>query len=241
MHKINQLTPIVFTAGSKSFINSYDKKNHKVWNETKGIMLKIRREIREHYIPKQRYLCAYCREERVTTHGRMWEIDHILPKSKMPEFMFLPENLIACCHECNKSKLDYVALIKKKYSLPLSCKYFTIIHPHYDKYSRHMKIYLHGKERIYKPITRKGWETFRVCGLDRFAYKVYGIQDQVIRMAQEKLLLLLYKSGDIPTDAYKRIGREMKESNEPLGGELCINVDFNNFFCSKRDETYTDD
>lgn len=235
MRKSNQIIPMIFSVKSKQFIKLYDKKNHKVWNETKGMMLRIRKEIRNYYIPKQRYLCAYCREEKVTTDGRMWEVDHILPKSKMPTFMYLSENLIACCHECNTNKSDNVGLVRenRRYSfLPPDGGYYKIIHPHYDKYSKHMKIYLDGSRRIYKPVTRKGRETFKMCGLDRFACKVYGIQQEIIRKAQLELLLSLYVSGDIPKSIYENKAITLKSTS--LGGALCINVDFNHFYCSKR-------
>lgn len=230
MRKVNQIIPMVFSTKSKQFIKLYDKKNHMVWNDTKGMMLKIRKEIRNYYIPKQRYLCAYCREEKVTTDGRMWEIDHILPKSIMPAFMFLPENLIACCHECNTNKLDSVGLVRanrKYYFLPPNGDYFTIIHPHYDKYSKHMKIYLDGDRRIYKPITRKGRETFRVCGLDRFAYKTYGMQNEIIRAVQ-KQMLFLYRSEGLPNSVYGK--NAVKQKGTSLVNALYINVDFNPYY-----------
>ncbi|HHL1883931.1 HNH endonuclease [Klebsiella pneumoniae] len=227
MSNYNRLFPIVFSSKAKDFIRSYDKVSHKVWNQTSGLMLKIRKEIREHYIPRQKFLCAYCRELKNTMDGRSWEIDHILPKSKMPEFMFHPENIIICCHECNNSKSDSVGLkLKGKYIFfPPESKHYSIIQPHFDRYSKHIKIYIQGEMRIYKPITNKGRETFRICGLNRFALKSYGIYDEIFRLSTEAMLLEMYSNKDISDEIYQKyINKGRSDSSRPL---LPINVNFN--------------
>ena len=48
----------------KEMIESYDLKDHNIWNATKGDMVEVRKTIREFYLKEQGYKCAYCRMEK---------------------------------------------------------------------------------------------------------------------------------------------------------------------------------
>ncbi len=51
--------------------------------------------------------------KEVTNHilcEHLASYDHFLPVSKLPQFNFEPDNLFACCFECNRKKLDSMEL-----------------------------------------------------------------------------------------------------------------------------------
>ncbi len=62
--------------------------------------------------------CPQCGQRQVKN------LDHYLPKSKYPLLAVVPYNLVPCCSECNKNKLDKV---------PYSREMETI-HPYYDDF-----------------------------------------------------------------------------------------------------------
>ncbi|WCN36222.1 HNH endonuclease [Aneurinibacillus uraniidurans] len=64
-------------------------------------------------------LCPYCSHREVKT------VDHYLPKSKFPSFAITPVNLLPCCSDCNKDKLDNYNLKEDK----------MLIHPYFDDIS----------------------------------------------------------------------------------------------------------
>ncbi|MCE9940710.1 MULTISPECIES: hypothetical protein [Serratia] len=63
-------------------------------------------------------LCPYCGVSPCRT------LDHYYNKALLPQFSFLPENLIPCCGDCNKDKS-----VKKSFG-----KWKRIINPYYDDY-----------------------------------------------------------------------------------------------------------
>lgn len=64
-------------------------------------------------------LCPYCSHREVKT------VDHYLPKTKFVSFAITPENLLPCCPDCNKDKLDDYNLNEDK----------MLIHPYFDDIS----------------------------------------------------------------------------------------------------------
>ncbi|MEH7502914.1 hypothetical protein V7152_13035 [Neobacillus drentensis] len=66
-------------------------------------------------------LCPYCSHREVKT------VDHYLPKSKFASFAITPINLLPCCSDCNKDKLDDYILNEDK----------MLIHPYFDDISSH--------------------------------------------------------------------------------------------------------
>lgn len=61
-------------------------------------------------------ICPYCSEREVKT------VDHYFPKSKFISFVVTPINLLPCCTDCNKEKLDYHNNQENK----------MLIHPYFD-------------------------------------------------------------------------------------------------------------
>jgi hypothetical protein len=64
--------------------------------------------------------CPFCGHRDVST------LDHILAKSKFPEFTITPWNLVPCCADCNKAKG----------SISPTSKDDQFLHPYYDSLDR---------------------------------------------------------------------------------------------------------
>ncbi|MED3727086.1 hypothetical protein [Priestia filamentosa] len=82
--------------------------------------LKIGRKVYESIMSNTYYnLCPYCSHRDVKT------VDHYLPKVGFALYTIIPLNLLPCCSDCNKSKLDNYVLQKDK----------MLIHPYFDDIS----------------------------------------------------------------------------------------------------------
>lgn len=166
---------ITFTGFDATYVNAYNGTDHELWNRTKGPIVKLRHSIRTHYLEEQGFLCAYCRMEKKERHGLTWDVEHIIPKSTHPLYLFEPENLALACKECNQSKWDKGVLtnpLTRESPYPRMSDAFTIIHPHYDTYSEHMEIAVLAKKVFHRPRNKeKGRETFIICELVRFSYE----------------------------------------------------------------------
>ncbi|EPO5351491.1 HNH endonuclease [Klebsiella michiganensis] len=191
---IRELPPIVFSTKSRDFISSCNLNNHKsIWNVTVGKIIGVKKEIRQHYLKYQKNMCAYCRTEVLHNHGLYWDIEHIIPKDKYAVFLFEPRNLALACRPCNGKKSNKKVFNKRIYktsSYPSDGDLFSIIHPHYDKYSAHMEMYTYEGRVIYEPISDKGLNTYAMCNLERFVHiEINGNGDEgVIDFIDESLL-----------------------------------------------------
>jgi uncharacterized protein (TIGR02646 family) len=122
--------------------------------------------VKEHYSILQEDVCFYCKIN--LRHGGYGEpIEHIVPKSDKPQWMFKPRNLALSCFPCNTKKnadntLSLAGLGSINY--PDTTDGFAIYHPHYDNWVDHMEQFY---EFFLKPISDKGRETFKVCELYR--------------------------------------------------------------------------
>ncbi|MES2263473.1 MAG: HNH endonuclease [Pseudomonadota bacterium] len=175
------MKPINFAGADAAYINAYNGIDHQIWNDTKGPIVALRYSIRNHYLKEQSFMCAYCRMEKKERHGLTWDVEHIIPKSTHPLYLFEPENLALACKECNQSKWDKEVLSKKltgKSIYPRASNAFTIIHPHYDLYSDHIEIAVLAKKVFHRPKNKeKGRETFIICDLVRFSYEFAEWED----------------------------------------------------------------
>lgn len=166
---------VEYQGSIQTFVESYDKVDHTIWNATEGEIVHVRKHIREHYLSEQKYMCAYCRIEKKEDHGMTWDIEHILPKSLFPAFLFEPENLAIACKECNIPKGDNNILSNHKAKpseLPKCSKDYSVVHPHFDTYSDHFEITKVGNRRIYRALNNhKAKTTYIFCNLIRFDYQ----------------------------------------------------------------------
>jgi len=220
----NQLPSIVFSVKSMGFISSCNLKEHKpIWNVTAGKVIDVKKEIRQHYLKYQKNLCAYCRTEVLHDHGLYWDIEHIIPKDKYAVFLFEPRNLALSCRHCNSKKSNKEVFNRRVYkirdypfairSYPVDGEFFSIIHPHYDKYSTHIEMYIYGGRVIYEPKSDKGRNTYAMCNLERFVHIAVndtGDQD-IIDFIDESLL------GMDDEDLFDYSPREKKLMDTILG------------------------
>ncbi|WP_404691996.1 HNH endonuclease [Raoultella ornithinolytica] len=188
---------INYTKKSRKYIlkyNRYDRADFKIWNNTKGVMAIIRKQIRKHYLKEQKNHCAYCRMYSHTSHGLSWDIDHILPKDKFPQFLFQPLNLILSCRECNIAKANDIYLSENdkvsKYKYPHNADDYEIIHPHFDSYEDNILLEKVGKYYAYHPKTPKGQMTINACNLTRYSLvESYNTDDTDVLRAISKQIL----------------------------------------------------
>lgn len=139
--------------------------NHSNWEDED--IVEIKKQIKAHYINEQNNTCPYCQQIIKSENGRLWDIEHIIPRVEAPNFMFEPHNLCVCCPECNNAKSDKritISQAKKRY--PSSSSSYLIIHPHYDEYSDHILVIKAGL--YYFPRGNKGEKTIEICKLNRF-------------------------------------------------------------------------
>ncbi|CNG42082.1 HNH endonuclease [Yersinia kristensenii] len=53
----------------------------------------LRPIIRQYYAIEQNSTCPYCKMQLNTQRGRTWDVEHIIPRSAVENFMFEPLNL----------------------------------------------------------------------------------------------------------------------------------------------------
>lgn len=160
---------VEFSPDSKAIVDSFDRSTSKSgdqWGEER--FNDVRKEIKAHYIAEQSHTCCFCRQRIVVSHGRAWDIEHIIPKSLFPEFMFKPINLCISCIDCNNAKGSENTLKKdiRYRNPPCSSSSYLTFHPHIDNYEEHLQVLSPGL--LYKWRTSKGRKTITLYGLDRF-------------------------------------------------------------------------
>ncbi|EJG0707510.1 HNH endonuclease [Vibrio parahaemolyticus] len=201
------LSSIDYTEKELEIINSKLNEhgfNSDTWSDVD--IEKIKNRIKKHYIEKQKYRCPYCKQKTKSKNGKLWDIEHIIPRKTAPQFMFEPKNLCASCIECNNFKSDKkVTSSKAVKTYPTQSRLFSIIHPHFDIYEEHILVVKEGF--YYVALKKKGAKTIEVCNLNRFyEFSEFGacVQDD------DRIFLLseqLRKTKDLTTK--KQIRKEI--------------------------------
>lgn len=121
---------------------------------------------RRDMLPKQNYRCAYCRQV-LHTNEVTPEIEHIVPKSLKPNWMYEPFNLCLSCKLCNTKKghRKKTLVDESVEELPHDAKAYKLIHPHLDKYSENIEFI---GDILYRGISDKGRYTIWLCELNRY-------------------------------------------------------------------------
>lgn len=158
---------IVFTADEVAVIKAVTTTSSVHWGCDE--LNSIRARIKEFYLRAQKLKCCYCRQPFPTTHGRAWDVEHVLAQSSHPEFMFEPENLAISCIDCNAAKRNQSVLTRPFRRFPRKSNAYSIVHPHYDDWNEHFVL----GSVVYAPRTEKGARTIVVCQLFRF-YQILG-------------------------------------------------------------------
>lgn len=120
--------------------------------------------VRHYYRQQQNRKCVYCRMDVSSATG-YFHIEHIVPKSVHPEWMYEPFNLCLACPQCNSAKNIQEVLDNTDITdLPTESSDYLIIHPHIDRYFDNIEI-VDGL--LYKGLTPKGEYTIKICNLTR--------------------------------------------------------------------------
>lgn len=137
----------------------------KEWN--KDEYAEIRKIIKDHYLQEQNYMCQFCRQKFKVKHNRVWDVEHIIPRSTHPQFTFTSKNLCVICPDCNNEKNSGSVLNREQIQkFPTASSAYKICHPHFDIYNEHIDAIVPGQ--LYKWHSSKGRYTIRIYGLDRF-------------------------------------------------------------------------
>ncbi|WP_274882860.1 hypothetical protein [Vibrio harveyi] len=159
------------------------------WDDCRVTTMKS--NIKKHYIAEQDKTCAYCQVNMHTTHGMVWDTEHIIDKDSSPQWMFKPLNLCVSCKDCNGAKGTRAVTKSKSYKkFPSKSANYRIIHPHFDNYDEHIEVAVPGA--TYRYITEKGRYTIEVCGLLRYHQTVgrkkvdLGLQEVLLAAANNQ-------------------------------------------------------
>lgn len=105
----------------------------------------IKEKIKNHLLKKQLENCCYCQKNLSGEFSMVIDIEHILPKSKYPKFMFDLRNLAISCKRCNmKIKRNDIAFLNDVFFQSenyFDTKGYDIVHPNLDVYDNHLKLY----------------------------------------------------------------------------------------------------
>ncbi|WP_318434813.1 HNH endonuclease [Photobacterium leiognathi] len=195
------LTPISYSKENKDLIElkkSEKDFTHKSWSNDD--LTPIKEAIKKHYHKIQKGICPYCKQQLKSDHGRYWDIEHIIPRSHAPNFMFEPKNLCMSCVECNSEKSNKIVTSSSaKRTYPTDTQKYLIIHPHLDNYEEHLLVIEAGL--FYYPLKPKGRKTVEVCGLSRFyEYAGFGNNENIFK----KIEALSIAASSVEDDTIKQ-------------------------------------
>lgn len=137
---------------------------HTDWE--KECMSGFKDNLREFLCPLQNSRCAYCRM-KIHANEATPEVEHIVPKSLKPKWMYEPFNLCLSCKLCNTKKGHSKPVLRNNDIdlLPTNSDDYLLVHPYIDRYSEHIEL-IDGI--LYHGLTDKGRYTIQLCRLDRF-------------------------------------------------------------------------
>lgn len=133
------------------------------WNDTTLKDLKL--NVKKAYRKKQQGKCCYCGYP-LPKHARSYDLDHIISRDQAVCYMLWPNNLAACCTDCNSAKGANVVVNKTsidKNNYPARNE-INVVHPHLDEYDEHISV-IGG---LYLGLQEKGAYTISICNLTRY-------------------------------------------------------------------------
>tara|TARA_R110002012_G_scaffold41523_2_gene113507 strand:+ start:33173 stop:33808 length:636 start_codon:yes stop_codon:yes gene_type:complete len=150
------MSGLTFTNDEIERIRLSVKEGHLSWSHDR--LKGIKRRIKIKNLAKQFSCCCYCSRELKGEFAMVIDIEHIIPKSKLPKHMFSPKNLSVSCKRCNmevkKACLEF--LTQPLNTLPkrvFKSRFYRFIHPNLDNYDAHLKMHterLGRKKRLLK-------------------------------------------------------------------------------------------
>lgn len=151
---------------------------------------------RSYMLLQQNYRCVYCRLE-LHPNEVTPEIEHIVPKSLKPNWMYEPFNLCLSCKLCNtiKGHKKETLVNEKVEDIPYDSGSYKMIHPYLDKYSENIELV---GNVLYRGVTDKGRYTIRLCELNRYRLAAVRAMEQIKSevSSERKTLLLLAEHGN---------------------------------------------
>jgi hypothetical protein len=203
-------TPISYGSDSTAIVTEFEDGPTKVasrWSDAD--VESVRREIKQHYIVEQEYLCCYCGIADPSTHGLDWDVEHIVARRRRPEFMFTPANLAVACRECNVHKGSKETLVDPACMVyPTTGDAFLVVHPHFDDWSEHIL----RDHLTYASFTVKGSWTIKECNLNRFAGRLVGIRFPISDTRYEQEVRKLLAGGMTLQEAVDELAKTPKAS-----------------------------
>ena len=101
----------------------------------------VKLEIKSHYRGVKNR-CCYCRRSLRGEFNLVIDIEHVLPQSLYPKYIFSMKNLGIACKRCNMrikgNNIDFLNSTFKK-NKPFYKENYKIIHPNLDNYSKNLK------------------------------------------------------------------------------------------------------
>lgn len=185
--------PIVYCEMSAALVSRYEADPERAatyWGQDE--VTPVRKEIKAHYISEQQHLCCYCGLPDPAIHGLDWDVEHIVPRTRHPEFLFTQTNLSVACRECNGSKRAKETLVDPAASAyPSTSDAFLVVHPHFDEWSDHIL----RDHLTYASFTDKGRWTIKECRLNRFDERVIGLRYPISDGRYEETVRRLLADG----------------------------------------------
>lgn len=123
----------------KSVVKKEDPWESKEWQ-------RIKSELKRFLLHRVGDRCCYCLRTLRNQHGLTIDIEHVLPKKKVPKHIFSVKNLSIACKRCNMTiKNDDTSFFDGHLHMrrPFKSKYYKIIHPNIDKLDNHLYIDFH--------------------------------------------------------------------------------------------------
>lgn len=182
--------PFNLTDPDKQLISDNKPTVSKDWD--KSIFSELKFRIRHGMSVKQDDFCPYC-GTKIEHDGYGEPLEHIIDKSRHPEWMFEPKNLVLSCYACNTKKSTKDVMISECHTgddYPTDSLCVKIIHPHFDTYLDHIEII--NEIFIKARNNDKGWCTIDTFGLLRLQLPMrkahaLSVGNNVIAIATEAL------------------------------------------------------
>ncbi|PHR63350.1 MAG: HNH endonuclease [Idiomarina sp.] len=166
-----------FTDAEKIAMQEASGRGHAAWDRNPDLAT-LKAKIKSFSLIKTGNRCCYCGRNIHGEFGMVIDIEHILPKSIYPKYMFRGCNLSVSCKRCNmnikRSKTDFLSGDgTKKTGKLFRSKLYKFIHPNLDKYDSHLLLISSqvGRKVMLKYMvvdeSRKGAYTYRYFKLER--------------------------------------------------------------------------
>lgn len=140
----------------------------KRWNGRAAAVVEFKNRVLEDGLVIQHEKCSWCMLPVGEIGRRTAHRDHIAPKSKHPQWTFLPINLVISCEYCNgfavKGSIDTIETSAASYE---DCAFY-VIHPYLDDPSQHLSFLPmdDGSKILIQSLSTKGTWTIEKLKLD---------------------------------------------------------------------------